>query len=258
MKFILRKSTLDDLDAIYKLHLECFEQSDQWYKRIISQYLLTGYVIETIIDSDHSKSVISKKLVGVLLQGNIKPCSNDLKLNDISFQQSRDSLQEAQWQKQSFCNQELILATQVADINSTVDIGKNLKFFPDNICDNFLFEHNLNYENDPSKFHYLDIFVPINENGHIFLQNNAHVKEYYGIVMLCIHEKFRGQGLAKKLINKHLKSNLNKILCLHTRKSNLSAYNLYKKVGYDHIAYIKNKYFFPTEDSIFMIIKPNN
>jgi len=59
--------------------------------------------------------------------------------------------------------------------------------------------------------------------------------------------------LAKKLIEKHWQDNPNKILCLNTRRSNINAYSLYKKMGYEHIALIKNKYFLPTEDSIFMI-----
>jgi ribosomal protein S18 acetylase RimI-like enzyme len=79
--------------------------------------------------------------------------------------------------------------------------------------------------------------------------------------MICVDPEFRGKGLAKKLIEKHWQDNPNKnILCLNTRKTNISAFMLYKLMGYEHIAYIKNKYFLPTEDSIFMIkeqsIKP--
>ena len=73
--------------------------------------------------------------------------------------------------------------------------------------------------------------------------------------MLCIDPKYRGKGLAQKLINIHFKSNDDKkILCLNTRKSNL-AYNLYLKMGYEHIVTVKNKYFQPNEDSYFMIKK---
>jgi ribosomal protein S18 acetylase RimI-like enzyme len=71
--------------------------------------------------------------------------------------------------------------------------------------------------------------------------------------MICIDPKYRGKGLAKKLIEKHWKDNNNKLVCLNTRKSNITAFMLYKSMGYEHIAYIKNKYFLPTEDSIFMI-----
>lgn len=104
------------------------------------------------------------------------------------------------------------------------------------------------YNND-----YEDIFEPVNDTGNIFLENNIHYKELYGIVMICIDSKYRGKGLGKKLIQKHFDENPNKLVCLNTRRSNVNAYTLYKKMGYEHIAFIKNKYFLPTEDSIFMI-----
>lgn len=94
-----------------------------------------------------------------------------------------------------------------------------------------------------------DIFEPVNEKGKFF----DPFEEYYGIVMICIHPKYRNKGLAKKLIEKHFDDNKNVILCLNTRRSNINAYLLYKKMGYEHIAFIKNKYFLPLEDSIFMI-----
>ena len=71
--------------------------------------------------------------------------------------------------------------------------------------------------------------------------------------MICVDPKYRGKGLAKKLIQKHFVDNVNKVVCLNTRRSNISAYKLYQTMGYDHIAYIKNKYFLPNEDAIFMI-----
>lgn len=96
-------------------------------------------------------------------------------------------------------------------------------------------------------------FESICENGQVFINNNIHYKVLYGIVMLCIDPKYQKKGLGKKLVEKHFKMNKNKIVCLNTRKSNINAYSLYKKMGYEHIAYIKDKYFLPTEDSIFMI-----
>lgn len=98
-----------------------------------------------------------------------------------------------------------------------------------------------------------DIFEPINDNGQLFFKNNDQYKEIYGIMMICIDPKFRGKGLAQKLILKHFNNNPNKLLCLNTRRSNINAYRLYKKMGYEHIALIKNKYFLPNEDSVFMI-----
>ncbi len=102
-----------------------------------------------------------------------------------------------------------------------------------------------------------DVFEPVSDNGQIFYSNNLHYKDLYGIVMICIDPNYRGKGLGKKLIEKHIKDNPNKVVCLNTRRSNIGAFILYKSMGYEHIAYIKNKYFLPTEDSIFMIREPN-
>ena len=100
-----------------------------------------------------------------------------------------------------------------------------------------------------------DIFEPVNETGILFTQNNTQYTNVYGIVMICIHPEYRKKGLAKKLITKHFEdsSKTNKYVCLNTRLSNINAYNLYKSMEYEHIAFIKNKYFLPNEDSIFMI-----
>jgi len=102
-----------------------------------------------------------------------------------------------------------------------------------------------------------DHFEPVTSNGKIFFDNNLHLRDLYGIVMICVEPNYRGKGLAKKLIEKHIKDNSSKVVCLNTRRSNISAFMLYKLMGYEHIAYIKNKYFLPTEDSIFMIREPN-
>jgi ribosomal protein S18 acetylase RimI-like enzyme len=121
----------------------------------------------------------------------------------------------------------------------------NQKIVVESVEQSFLSNSNNGYKED--------IFNPVTPNGKLFLLNNFHLKELYGIVMICVDEEFRCKGLAKKLIEKHWKDNPNKILCLNTRKSNIGAFMLYKSLGYEHIAYIKNKYFLPTEDSIFMI-----
>jgi ribosomal protein S18 acetylase RimI-like enzyme len=51
----------------------------------------------------------------------------------------------------------------------------------------------------------------------------------------------------------HFEVNKSKTLCLNTRLSNINSISLYKKVGYNHIANIKNYYDYPPEDSVFMI-----
>jgi ribosomal protein S18 acetylase RimI-like enzyme len=98
-----------------------------------------------------------------------------------------------------------------------------------------------------------DIFEPLTENGKIFFDNNQHYEEIFGIVLICVDEKYRGKGFASKLIQKHFDENKGKIVCLNTRESNVSAQKVYKKIGYEHIATIKNKYFLPDEDSYFMV-----
>lgn len=99
-----------------------------------------------------------------------------------------------------------------------------------------------------------DNFIPLTTNGVDFKKRNLHLSEMYGIVLLCVHPDYRGKGLAQKLITKHILINPNRTLCLNTRKSN-PAYYLYLKMGYEHCATIKNKYYQPIEDSMFMIIK---
>lgn len=98
-----------------------------------------------------------------------------------------------------------------------------------------------------------DIFEPVNKSGELFMEKNIQYKQIFGIMMICVDPKYRGKGLAKKLIQKHFVDNTNKVVCLNTRRSNIGAYKLYQTMGYDHIAYIKNKYFLPGEDAIFMI-----
>ena len=98
-----------------------------------------------------------------------------------------------------------------------------------------------------------DEYETLTDYGQYYYNNNLHYNSNYGIVMICIDENYRGKKLAQKLILTHLNKNKNKQLCLITRKTNLPAYNLYLKMGYEHIANIKNKYFLPNEDGVFMI-----
>jgi ribosomal protein S18 acetylase RimI-like enzyme len=98
-----------------------------------------------------------------------------------------------------------------------------------------------------------DIFESVNEEGELFYKNMLHTKEHFGIVMICIDPEYRNKGLGKQLIKHHLNENSNKLLCLHTRESNINAINLYIFMNYKQIAIIKNKYFLPNESSYFMI-----
>ena len=112
---------------------------------------------------------------------------------------------------------------------------------------------NRSFELEESSSKFTDVFEPVHTIGELFVKNDAQYKDIYGIVMICVDPNFRGKGLAKKLIEKHFQDNPSRVLCLNTRRSNIGAYSLYKKMGYTHIAFIKNKYFQPNEDSIFMI-----
>jgi ribosomal protein S18 acetylase RimI-like enzyme len=96
-------------------------------------------------------------------------------------------------------------------------------------------------------------FEPNTDAGKLFLQEEYYSKPIYGITMVCIHPSYRKKGLARKLIEKHHNTNKNKLLCLNVRKSNENAVNLYKKMGYEQSATIKEQYYHPTEDSLFMI-----
>jgi ribosomal protein S18 acetylase RimI-like enzyme len=148
---------------------------------------------------------------------------------------------ESEWWYRSLIQQYLDNGLVIQLKNSTELIGVLLQgqITP---CDKKLnFDTNAEYKSD--------VFEPTNDTGKVF---NPY-QEYYGIVMICIHPEYRGKGLAQKLIEKHFEMNNNKILCLNTRRTNINAYQLYKKMGYEQIAFIKNKYFLPIEDSIFMI-----
>jgi ribosomal protein S18 acetylase RimI-like enzyme len=169
MKVRIRRSTNNDTDGIFDCHKMCFEQSDQWYKSSIQQFVDSSYVVEEIE---------TKKIIGVLLQGQIVPC----------------------------------------------EISEN------------------------------DDFLPITKDGHIFKENKLHLETQYGITMVCVLPEYRNKALATKLIELHINEHADDILCLNTRASN-KAYLLYKKLGYEHVATIKDKYYFPTEDSYFMIKK---
>jgi ribosomal protein S18 acetylase RimI-like enzyme len=176
MKVKIRRSNSKDIDKIYNLQCECFSKDDAWYKSTVANYSKSGLVVETD----------DKKIIGVLLEGNMTPCNK------------KNNLLEC-----------------------------------------------INYKHD--------MFEPLTENGKIFFNSNNHYDEIYGIVLICVDENYRGKGLASKLIEKHFEENKGKLLCLNTRRSNVNAYNVYKKMGYEHIAYIKNKYFLPDEDSCFMV-----
>ena len=174
MKIQIRKTNNDDLKSINDLQHKCFSKTDVWYESMIKNYLQDGYIMEV------SKN-IHKKAIGVLLHGNITPCSSGI----------------------------------------------------------------LGYNGD--------VFVPNNDIGNEFINTNQHYKDFHGITMLCIHPTFQKKGFGQKLIEHYHELQKDKILVLNTRITNINAIALYKKMGYNHIGNIKDKYFLPTEDCAFMI-----
>ena len=96
-------------------------------------------------------------------------------------------------------------------------------------------------------------FIPLNDKGIDFVNNNLQNEKFNGIVMICIHPEYQKQGLATLLVKKYFDINKQTIICLFTRKSNTKAIKLYNKMGYNQIGFISNKYFFPNEDGSFFM-----
>ena len=63
----------------------------------------------------------------------------------------------------------------------------------------------------------------------------------------------RPKKFSTKLILTFFEQNKYKTVGLFTEKLNINVYNLYLKIEFNYIKNIKNKYFNPMEDSIFMI-----
>ena len=169
-----------------------------------------------------------------------RSCPNDL--DTIYELHTRCFSQTDQWYKsaiKSHLDRGIII--ELAEENKIIGVLLQGNIIP---CNTNILDIDNNYQ---------DIFEPLTENGKIFVENKLHLKDLYGIVMLCIDPEYQKKGLATRLIEKHFKDNKNKLVCLNTRKSNTNAYSLYLKMGYEHIGYVKNKYFLPTEDSSFMV-----
>lgn len=92
--------------------------------------------------------------------------------------------------------------------------------------------------------------------GYLLASENPWEME---ILSICVKKDYRGKGIAVKLlqnlINYSIKTNKEKIF-LEVRKSNFSALNLYKKMGFTAI-YERKKYYQNTEDAIVMELSVN-
>jgi ribosomal protein S18 acetylase RimI-like enzyme len=171
MKVVIRRTTNEDLDAVYDLHQKCFQPSDCWYKSYLRNFMSSGYVLV---------SVENNKFIGVLLEGDVVACAD-----------------------------------------GSVDTG-------------------------------MEQFIHDSEMGKYFVKDNKHKVVLHGMVMVCVHPRYRNKGLGGRLIDTFHKDNKNKELYLHTRQSNANNISVYKSKGYQILGRIKDKYFQPTEDSVFM------
>jgi ribosomal protein S18 acetylase RimI-like enzyme len=92
-----------------------------------------------------------------------------------------------------------------------------------------------------------------NETIKLLNQYNVDIsKPMRGIMMICVNPSFQSKGLATRLITRYHEDNKNIPLCLNTRLTNKNAINLYKKMGYQEYGVVRDKYFNPTEDCLFM------
>lgn len=82
-------------------------------------------------------------------------------------------------------------------------------------------------------------------------------KPIYGIGLICVHPRYRGKGLATKLIEKHKENYVNQPIGLLVREHNDQAIKLYKKMNYKEICIIKDKYYEPIDNGIFMVFNNN-
>jgi ribosomal protein S18 acetylase RimI-like enzyme len=98
-----------------------------------------------------------------------------------------------------------------------------------------------------------ELIVNTNE-GEQFINNNEQYKLQHSIVMLCIDPLYQNKGFARILLDKYyedMKEDTTcKLLHLYTRSSNKIAQHLYEKNGYILIGYVKDKYYFPTENAL--------
>lgn len=82
--------------------------------------------------------------------------------------------------------------------------------------------------------------------------NYANCVDHTDLISVAIIPKFRGLGLAKKLITQMEKSSIYPIL-LEVRESNTPALKLYETLNYTAINIRKNYYSNPTENAVIYI-----
>ena len=95
------------------------------------------------------------------------------------------------------------------------------------------------------------------DNEEIFdLLNENDIDNYMVIYSIGISEKYRGKGIATKLVDiscEMLRKDGYKTLYLEVRCSNKNAINLYKKNDFIEIQKLKTYYVEPKEEGLFMV-----
>jgi ribosomal protein S18 acetylase RimI-like enzyme len=222
MKVRIRRGTNTDIDSVYVLHTKCFCSGDLWYRSNILEYLVDSLIVELLKPNE------SPVIIGVLLQGPVIPSAQSAHpAHPVQPVQTAQSAHPAQSVQTAQPAQPAQSAQPAQPAQSAQTI---------------------NFQSDEE-------FEPITSIGFQMKSTYSHLKPIYGILMLCIDPNYRNKGLGRKLIGKHLNLMTESIpmVCLHTRKSNVKAFILYKKMGYEHIGWVRNKYILPNEDSMFMI-----
>ena len=79
----------------------------------------------------------------------------------------------------------------------------------------------------------------------------------YGILNLFVLEKYRGQGIGKKLVDEVInvcnKENIN-TLTLEVRVSNSYAIKMYEDIGFK-LGTVRKKYYENNEDALLMVLE---
>lgn len=71
------------------------------------------------------------------------------------------------------------------------------------------------------------------------------------VTNIAVLPKYRGQGIAKALINEQMKNKMD-FITLEVRESNIPAICLYEKTGFENVGIRPNFYSNPTENAVIM------
>ena len=96
--------------------------------------------------------------------------------------------------------------------------------------------------------------------ANVFIYNWQGEADYIKIMNIAVHPQYRGQGLARKLLN-HVRDEMSKIgmkrFCGETRSSNKAMQVTFKKCGYRLDRIEENYYQNPVESAYKYVLKLN-